>query len=182
MTTDTANVPAMVVTQQMRHGAPNPAAYPGAPAAALQRAAYPDIVPVVIRASPAEAFRKVDEAAMALGWEIVARAPADGRIDWNGSARRIYDLVRGVTHPYPGAFTTLRGRKLLVWWALPLAGLEGHTAEPGTITAVDREGITVAAGEGSVQLITLQLEGQPELPACSLALAAGIAPGERLGS
>ena len=50
------------------------------------------------------------------------------------------------------------------------------------MTAVDREGITVAAGEGSVQLITLQLEGQPELPACSLALAAGIAPGERLGS
>ena len=94
--------------------------------------------------------------------------------------------MRGVTHPYPGAFTTLRGRKLLVWWALPLAGLEGlgsqTAAEPGTVTAVDREGITVAAGEGSVQLITLQLEGQPELPACSLALAAGIAPGERLGS
>ena len=55
------------------------------------------------------------------------------------------------------------------------------TAAPGTVTAVDRDGITVAAGEGSVRLITLQLDGQPELPACSLALAAGIAPGERLG-
>ena len=110
------------------------------------------------------------------------RKPADGHIDWTGSARRIYDLVRGVTHPYPGAFTTLRGRKLLVWWALPLAGIESSPAEPGTVTAVDREGITVAAGEGSVQLITLQLAGQPELPACSLARAAGIAPGERLGS
>jgi len=64
VTTDTANVPAMVVTQQMRHGSPNPAAYPGDGVAAQQRAAYPDIVPVVINASPAEAFRKVDQAAM----------------------------------------------------------------------------------------------------------------------
>lgn len=110
------------------------------------------------------------------------RKPADGRIDWNGSARRIYDLVRGVTHPYPGAFTTLRGRRLLVWWALPVDGLDSPAAAPGTVTAIDRDGIRVAAGEGAVQLITLQLEGQPELPAASLALSAGIAPGERLGS
>jgi UDP-4-amino-4-deoxy-L-arabinose formyltransferase/UDP-glucuronic acid dehydrogenase (UDP-4-keto-hexauronic acid decarboxylating) len=108
------------------------------------------------------------------------RKPADGRIDWSWPSGRIYDLVRGVTHPYPGAFTTLRGSRLLVWWAL---ALDSDTeAEPGTVTAVDRDGITVAAGEGgSVRLITLQLDGQPELPACSLALAAGIAPGERLG-
>jgi uncharacterized protein (DUF1499 family) len=81
VTTDTANAPAMVVTQQMRHGAPNPPAYPGEPAAALQRAAYPDITPVVINAPPADVFRKVDEVAMTLGWEVVARAPADGRIE-----------------------------------------------------------------------------------------------------
>src|SRR4051794_14466950 len=114
------------------------------------------------------------------------RKPADGRIDWHDSARRIYDLVRGVTHPYPGAFTTLRGHKLLVWWALPLTDLDAFGsqagAEPGTVLAVDRDGVTVTAGEGTVRLIPLQLEGQPELPACSLALAAGVAPGERLGS
>jgi methionyl-tRNA formyltransferase len=107
------------------------------------------------------------------------RKPADGRIDWSWPADRIYDLIRAVTHPYPGAFTTLRGRRLLVWWALPVAGVE---AEPGTVTTVDADSVTVAAGEGGVRLVTLQLEGQPELPACSLALATGIAPGERLGS
>jgi methionyl-tRNA formyltransferase len=108
------------------------------------------------------------------------RKPADGAIDWSWPARRIYDLVRGVTHPYPGAFTTRGGRRLLVWWALPVDG--AHGSPPGTVLAVDRDGITVAAGEGAVRLITLQLDGQPELPAVSLALAAGIAPGERLGS
>lgn len=111
------------------------------------------------------------------------RKPADGRIDWAWPARRIYDLVRGVTHPYPGAFTTLQSRRLLVWWAVPVSGNGGV---PGTVTAVDADGITVACGAGgdhrAVRLVTLQLEGQPELPACSLALAARIVPGERLGS
>ena len=100
VTTDTANVPAMVVTQQLRHGAPNPPAYPGPSSAALQRAAYPDIAPVVINLPPADAFHKVDAAAMALGWEIVARAPADGRIeatdtsDWFGLTDDIVIRIR----------------------------------------------------------------------------------------
>jgi uncharacterized protein (DUF1499 family) len=81
VTTDTARVPAMVVTQQMRQGAANPSAYPGESAAALQRAAYPDIVPIVLTLSPAEAFKSVDRVAMAMGWDVVARAPAEGRLE-----------------------------------------------------------------------------------------------------
>ena len=41
----------------------------------LQRAAYPDIAPVILPVPPAEAFKRVDGAAMAMGWDIVARAP-----------------------------------------------------------------------------------------------------------
>src|SRR5437870_747628 len=48
------------------------------------------------------------------------RRPDDGRIAWRWPARRIYDLVRAVTVPYPGAFTSWRGERLLVWWARPL--------------------------------------------------------------
>jgi uncharacterized protein (DUF1499 family) len=81
ITTDTASAPAMVVTQQMRKGAPNPPAYPGNGTAALQRAAYPDIAPILLNVSPAEAFRRVDEVAMSMGWDIVARAPGEGRIE-----------------------------------------------------------------------------------------------------
>ena len=81
ITTDTNNPPALVATLQLRRGASNPAAYPGANAAVLQRAAYPDIVPVVLAVPPAEAFRRVDAVATAMGWDIVARAPADGRIE-----------------------------------------------------------------------------------------------------
>jgi uncharacterized protein (DUF1499 family) len=81
ITTDIASPPPLVVTLSLRRDASNPPAYPGAGAGVLQRAAYPDILPVVLAVPPAEAFKKVDNAAMAMGWEIVARAPADGRLE-----------------------------------------------------------------------------------------------------
>lgn len=81
ITTDLVRPPAMVVTKEMRQRAANPPAYPGESAASLQRAAYPDIAPVILPVLPAEAFKRVDQVATELGWEIVARAPADGRIE-----------------------------------------------------------------------------------------------------
>src|SRR5512143_1259216 len=60
ITTDIANPPPLVVTLQLRRGAANPPAYPGASAGVLQRAGYPDIMPVVLAVPPAEAFKRVD--------------------------------------------------------------------------------------------------------------------------
>jgi uncharacterized protein (DUF1499 family) len=100
ITTDTARPPPLVVTQQMRYGATNPPAYPGESAAVLQRAAYPDIVPIVLTLAPAEAFKRVDAVAAAMDWEIVARAPADGRLeavdttDWFGFKDDIVVRIR----------------------------------------------------------------------------------------
>lgn len=45
------------------------------------------------------------------------RAPEDGLIDWRLPAAEIHRLVRAASRPYPGAFTHLRGRKMLVWRA-----------------------------------------------------------------
>lgn len=114
---------------------------------------------------------------LAQGSYFGGRRPEDGRIDWSWDARRIYDLVRAVTHPYPGAFTAFGGRKLWVWWALDGPG-EGP---PGTVLAADREGVTVAAGRGAVRLISVQIAGQPEQPAAALATMLEIRAGARLG-
>src|SRR4029077_1864793 len=81
ISTDIANPPSLVVTLQLRRGASNPPAYPGANAGVLQRAAYPDILPVVLPIPPAEAFKRADEVVMAMGWDVVARAPNEGRLE-----------------------------------------------------------------------------------------------------
>lgn len=80
ITTDTANPPPLVATAQLRRGAPNPPTYPKE-SAALQRAAFPDIEPVTLAVPPAEAFKRAERVATALNWEIVARVPADGRLE-----------------------------------------------------------------------------------------------------
>ncbi len=46
------------------------------------------------------------------------RRPKDGLINWNQSGKAIYDFIRALTKPYPGAFTYLNGQKLLIWKAI----------------------------------------------------------------
>ncbi len=46
---------------------------------------------------------------------VPQRVPADGLIDWNWSAKRIFNLVRILPEPqYPGAFTFYKSRKLVI--------------------------------------------------------------------
>jgi methionyl-tRNA formyltransferase len=72
------------------------------------------------------------------------RRPEDGRIDWTKPTRRIDGLVRAVTDPFPGAFTSLQGKKLMVWSGSPA---EGRGA-PGMVLAES----LVATGDGAYRI------------------------------
>ncbi len=81
ITTDTGDPPRFVAIAPLRSHAPDPGAYGGPRVAALQRAAYPDIRPVLLDIPPRAAFDRALAAARAMGWHIVASVPADGRIE-----------------------------------------------------------------------------------------------------
>ena len=86
------------------------------------------------------------------------RKPEDGRIDWRWPARRIFNLVRAVTHPYPGAFCFVDGRKLLVWEA-KIGAESGSLGAPGRVVRKMADGaLEIAAGEGSVIVKVVQFE------------------------
>lgn len=93
---------------------------------------------------------------LASGSYFGGRKPSDGQINWNKRAVEIYNLVRGVTHPYPGAFTYLNGKKVFVWQAWPTKG----SGEPGQI--VSQYPLMVGTAEGLLEIRTLQLESDPE--------------------
>lgn len=93
---------------------------------------------------------------LAAGSYFGGRKPADGRIDWTKSALQIYNLIRGVTHPYPGAFTFLEGKSFIIWQAWPLDG----DGPPGQI--MSQNPLLVATGKGLLEIRSVQLECEQE--------------------
>jgi uncharacterized protein (DUF1499 family) len=81
ITTDTANPPAFVAILPLRKQAPNPADYGGPAIAAQQQSAYPDLGPLIVKASPRETFSKALTTARDMGWQIVESNPDQGRIE-----------------------------------------------------------------------------------------------------
>lgn len=81
ISTDTLDPPRFVAILPLRADAPNPPEYAGASVAAQQTAAYPTIRTLVLDTPPDQAYSRALAAAAALGWEIVAAVPAEGRIE-----------------------------------------------------------------------------------------------------
>jgi len=83
----------------------------------------------------------------------------DGRIDWARDAAAVDRQVRAL-QPWPGAWTTMNGRRLHVRRAHPA---DGPAAPPGTL--LPGEPPRVACGGGSLALDLVQPEGRPVMPA-----------------
>lgn len=109
----------------------------------------------------------------------------DGRIDWSLPAQAIYNRIRGL-QPWPGAFTTFRGKTCNIWGRPVLEQGEkkvetGTDASPGTIVVADRD-LAVACGGGTILgLEFVQLEGRKRVTAREFASGARLSTTERFG-
>jgi len=74
------------------------------------------------------------------------RTPADGKLVWKKPAEELFNLVRAVTQPYPGAFCAVGEHKLIIWNAEVVKGNEGQA--PGRVISVDP--LRIACGEDSL--------------------------------
>ncbi|HZR84340.1 MAG TPA: formyltransferase [Candidatus Binatia bacterium] len=103
------------------------------------------------------------------------RRPSDGAIDWRWPAERIRNLVRAVTDPWPGAFTTWSGEHLIVWWA---ETAPATAAEPGEMRLADGAPV-VATGDGALALVAVGWRGR-RMTGGEWAREAGVRDGGRL--
>jgi methionyl-tRNA formyltransferase len=88
------------------------------------------------------------------------RKPEDGRIDWKQTNRDIFNLIRAVTDPYPGAFTDVGPARLMVWWAEPASpATRGLRGRPGEILSASP--LVVATGGGLLELTRTEWRGGP---------------------
>lgn len=101
---------------------------------------------------------------------LVTYAPTlsreDERLDWNMSARQVYNKVRG-TNPWPGSYTTYQGKTVKIW-----AGqvhqcenaMKHHAHQDnGTIVKIFKDAIGVKVNDGVYLITELQLEGKKRM-------------------
>ncbi|WP_353166922.1 bifunctional UDP-4-amino-4-deoxy-L-arabinose formyltransferase/UDP-glucuronic acid oxidase ArnA [Providencia sp.] len=106
------------------------------------------------------------------------RTAEDGQIDWNRSAKEINCLIRAVTEPYPGAFTYLGARKMIIWRARVLDDNQGKAA--GTVLSNDP--LRIACGQGAIEVVSGQSETGLYMQGNRLANEMGIVTDVRVGA
>lgn len=79
------------------------------------------------------------------------RKPEDGRIVWSQTSAQIFNLIRAVTDPYPGAFTDVGPARLMVWWAeTDSPAARSRHGQPGEVLSVAP--LVVATADGALEL------------------------------
>ena len=95
-------------------------------------------------------------------------------IDWHKTAGEVHNLVRGL-YSWPIAQTALHGKKLKIYRTSSVKG----SGEPGTVIAADP--LTVACGDGAVEIKELQLEGKKRMDAKTFLIGHPLKKGDKLG-
>ncbi|KFF68828.1 bifunctional UDP-4-amino-4-deoxy-L-arabinose formyltransferase/UDP-glucuronic acid oxidase ArnA [Pectobacterium brasiliense] len=117
------------------------------------------------------------------------RTAADGLIDWQKSACEINNLIRAVTEPYPGAFTFLGERKVIIWRARVVkvnrvksndVRANGVKREPGAI--ISTSPLVVSCGEDALEIVSGQSEAGLYMSGSRLAAEMGMVPQAKLGN
>ncbi|MGI8497816.1 MAG: methionyl-tRNA formyltransferase [Gemmatimonadaceae bacterium] len=92
------------------------------------------------------------------------RTDEDGLIYWSDTTTDIYNLVRAITAPFPGAFGFLDddpARRIRIWRAIPFdTHIVWPAARPGEIVNVFYDG-TFIVKTGDTSLLVLESEGHP---------------------
>ncbi|MEX2784417.1 methionyl-tRNA formyltransferase [Streptococcus sp. H49] len=85
-------------------------------------------------------------------------SPEEERIDWQQSARSVFNQVRGM-YPWPISHTFLAGQRI----KLHEVSLASGQGQPGQVIEKSKKKLIVAAGQGAVSLETVQPAGKPKM-------------------
>ena len=81
----------------------------------------------------------------------------DGKIDWRMSSESIYNLIRGLTWPYPGAHFEYNGNQYKAWKSKVILK-KIINIEPGKIISASNDGIIVKTGDNLINLTKIEPE------------------------
>lgn len=103
-----------------------------------------------------------------------------GKIDFSKPAAYVDRQIRSMT-PWPSAFTKWNGKQLKIWKAVPET-TQFPNATCGEVTEVSKDSFVVAAKEGSLRILELQLEGKKRMSTRDFLLGVKLTAGDVLGT
>lgn len=106
------------------------------------------------------------------------RTPEDGRIRWERPAAELYNLVRAVTEPWPGAFSYAGASKFIIWQAK--VRTDFATARPGTVLSTAP--LVIACGGDTLEIVTGQSDNGIYQQGGQLAHSLGLVSGAVLNN
>lgn len=83
-------------------------------------------------------------------------------IDWNVSAQKVHDKVRGL-NPWPVATAEIQGKRFKIYTTAVIR--EEHQAQPGMILGLTKTGLRIACAQDAVEIRVLQAEGGKRMAA-----------------
>ena len=85
------------------------------------------------------------------------RTPSDGEINWNWDKERIRNWIRAQANPYPGAFSFLNGKKIIIDQVSCSKKVIKETHQNGEIIAVEPK-VSVKVNDGVLILERIRTE------------------------
>lgn len=97
---------------------------------------------------------------------LCARTPEDGRINWLDSAVNIHNLVRGLSHPFPGAFCFYKDKKIIIQKSKIPKQIKWDGSIPGRIVYIKPNiGVEILTGDGSILITAVEVDKKMYNPA-----------------
>ena len=90
------------------------------------------------------------------------REKTDGKIDFRMSSKAIYDLVRALSKPYPGAYILYKKKEVIVW-QVKIVKNDQDNIECGKILASNKNSIVVKTFDAAIEILKHEFSQPPIL-------------------
>jgi methionyl-tRNA formyltransferase len=117
------------------------------------------------------------------GTYYAARRKGDEWLDWSNTSRNLYNKIRAITHPGPGACTVLDGQPVVIWSASYDLDWPTYMATPGEVVGYRLgEGVYVKTGDSTLLVTKVQMEEGEVIPHWRIGTRLGLNVSEYLYS
>lgn len=99
--------------------------------------------------------RDIDPVGMYCGM----RGPGDERINWNQSSRVVFNFIRAITRPGPGAVSYIDGKVITIYEARMVKGARAYINTPGQVLGKTEDGFLVKTRDTVLEILDYAYEG-----------------------